>query len=60
MRNRSENWSNLTSIMNVDHFSYILVTQKLDVNTFSGSISLWRLLRDSGPIEILLWCLRRS
>ena len=58
MRNRCENLSKLTSIMNIGHFSYILIPQKLDVNTFSGSISLWRRLRDSGPIEILLWCRR--
>ena len=45
--------------MNIGHFSYMLIPQKLDVNTFSGSIRLWRLLRDSAPMEILLWCRRR-
>ena len=28
------------------------------MSTLSGSISLWSILGDSGPIEVLLWCFR--
>ena len=30
------------------------------MTTFSGSVSLWSILGDSGPIEVLLWCYRGS
>ena len=49
----SKNWSKLTDIKTLEHFSYIFMPSNLDMNTFSGSISLWRLLVDSEPLHIL-------
>ena len=54
VRKGSENWSKLTNIMTFLHFSFIFIPPKLDMNTFSGSISLWRLLVDSEPLHVLL------
>ena len=54
----SENWSKLTNIMTFGHFSFIFLPLKLDMNTFSESISLWRLLVHSELLHVLLWCYR--
>ena len=50
----SQNWSKLTDIMTFQHFSYIFRPTKFDVNTFSGSMSLWTLLIISEPLHVLL------
>ena len=54
VREGSENWAKLTNIMTFGHFSYISTPPNLDINTFSGSISLWRLLIDSVHLYVLL------
>ena len=42
------------------HFKVISTSRKQEMTTFSGSISLWRVLGDSGLIQVLLWCYRGS
>ena len=49
----SENGSKLTHNMTFGHFSYIFISPKLDMNTFSGSVNLWRLLVESKPLYLL-------
>ena len=45
----SKNWYKLTEFMAFGHFLYIFIPPKVEMNSFSGRISLCRLLRYSGP-----------
>ena len=60
VRPESEIWSKLTYIMNFLHFSYFFIPPNLDMNAFSGSISLWRLLVHSELLHVLIWYYRLS
>ena len=51
VRKGSENWSKLTTF---GHFQYIFTSEKLEMNTFSGSTNSWRLLVNYEPLHVLL------
>ena len=44
--------------MTFQYISLIFIPPKLDMNTFSDSISLWRLLVHSELLHVILWCYR--
>ena len=56
----SEIWSKLTYIMNFGHFSYFIIPPNMDMNAFSGIISLLRLLVHSELLHVLIWYYRGS